>query len=114
MHKHLGLVTISVFLVCLVMVPGMFDMLFALVFVGMVPFTSYTIPPLIMLLCYVTFITLGIYLLANGLATASNVTRREIASRERARKQVLRYTKHYTHSRNTVAQKQFHTAPEHD
>jgi len=77
----------------LILVPGAFDAAFALVFLGMIPFTSYSIPPLAMLIIYALLITLGIRWLFVQPVLIPDTKRREALSRSKARRRVIKKTK---------------------
>lgn len=80
----------------LVLVPGAFDALFALVFIGMIPFTDYVIPPIVMLVSYSLLIALGLRWLFIQPVLIPDTKRREITERTIARKRVLKKTAHST------------------
>lgn len=90
MHKRVGMVAFVLFIVAFIATPGAVDKLFALFFVGLVPYTTYTIPPAAMLVIYAFLLAVGIYAIARQLVTATSPVKREMDSRQRARKKVLR------------------------
>lgn len=90
MHKRVGMVAFALCIVILIALPGAVDELFAFFFVGLVPYTSYTIPPAAMLVIYAFLLAVGIYAIAKQLVTATSPVKREMDSRERARKKILR------------------------
>lgn len=110
MHKHLGLVIFTGIVGALIFVPGLADRLFALFFIGLVPFTRYTIPAPAMLAAYAFLLAIGVFAIAHQISTAANVAKRDSESRERARKKVLRQTAK-THSGPNKAQPKKHYLP---
>lgn len=89
MHKHIGLMITTAIIAVIIFVPTAADKFFALFFVGLVPFTNYTLSPSVMLVVYAALLALGIYAIARQLVTASSPVKREIESRERARKKIV-------------------------
>ncbi len=61
MFRRTTNLVIFISLAILFLVPGVFETLFALVFIGIIPFIDYTIPPLFMLVFYGVLIAIGIY-----------------------------------------------------
>jgi len=92
MHKHIGLMITTATVAVIIFVPTAADKFFALFFVGLVPFTNYTISPSAMLAVYAILLALGIYAIARQLVTATSPVKREIESRERARKKVIHHS----------------------
>lgn len=92
MYKQFGKIFVGLFLVVMVFVPTAFDKLFALLFVGMVPFTNYVIAPNIMIGFYAILLSLTIYAVANQTVTIADTQKRENASRNKARAKVYKKT----------------------
>ncbi len=72
--------------------PGFYEEIFALVFVGVIPFTNYTLPSMVMLVIYALFLSLLVYKLTRDVVDISDPRRREISSRARARHIVQKKT----------------------
>ncbi|GEM_PF-7002412 len=98
MHKHIGLVIVAAIVGALFFVPGAADKLFALVFIGVVPFTDYTLSVTAMLSIYALLLAIGFYAIIYQLRTVANPVKREMKSRERARKKILHSTKTSQHN----------------
>lgn len=113
MHKHVVKVVFAILVVIFITVPGSVDKLFALFFVGLVPYTNYTIPPSTMLALYALLLALGIYSIGRQLVTATSPVRRDISSRDRARKKVLREAATTPAKTAKHTKKHFSTAAEH-
>ena len=111
MHKRVGMVAFILFIVALIIAPGAVDKLFALFFVGIVPYTTYTIPPAAMLVIYAFLLALGMYGIARQLATVTSPVKREIEARDRARKKIL-HTKRQTTASTHHSKKHFLAATE--
>lgn len=110
MHKHIGLVLVAGIVGVLFFVPSVADKLFALFFIGLVPFTHYTIPAQAMLAAYALLLAIGIFAIAHQINTAANPHKREIKSRERARKKVL-HTTTKAHSKTQSGHAKKHYLP---
>lgn len=89
MHKHFGLAVLVIFIGALFVLPGASDKLFALFFIGLVPYTHYTLPAETMLAIYSLLLVGGLFAIIHQISTATNAVKRDIKSRERARKKVL-------------------------
>lgn len=89
----LGLVLFCGAVIVLFLMPGALDALFALLFVGMIPFTSFVVPPLAMLIVYVLLILLGIHWLATQPARMFDPEARDRYARAKARRVVTKKTK---------------------
>lgn len=92
MHKHVGMVLTILFVTLFFVVPGISDKFFAFFFIGLVPFTNYTLPVLAMLALYALLLTSGAFVIAHLLAIATSPVKRDINAREQARKKILRST----------------------
>lgn len=90
----LGLVLFCSAVVTLFLIPGALDALFALILVGMIPFTSFVVPPLAMLIVYVLLILLGIRWFATLPNRIADTTAHEKRARQQAREVVMKKTKH--------------------
>ncbi len=90
--RHIKIALLIACVVALCIVPGLLTSLFALFFIGMIPFTNYVVPPLFMLACYGVVVVYGVYWVAAQTQTISNPVARDIASRKRARKVILQKT----------------------
>lgn len=113
MHKHIGLLLSTAFLGIFIFVPGVSDKLFALFFIGAVPFTHYILPASTMLAIYALLLALGIYAVARLSITATSEVKRDIKARERARKKVLQSTaKTHPKTKPTHPKKRYQTAVE--
>ena len=88
-----GLVLFCSAMIALFLIPGALDALFALILVGMVPFTSFVIPPLAMLIVYVLLILLGIRWFATLPNRIADTAAHEKRAREKAREVVAKKTK---------------------
>lgn len=97
-----GIVCIAAFAIALV--PGAFDALFALVFIGMVPFSDYTLPPAVMLALYTLLIVLGLRWIIVQPLLMTDAKKREVIERTKARKRVMKKTAH-THSATHTAKR---------
>lgn len=106
-------VVFAIVVVAFIAVPGAVDKLFALFFVGLVPYTNYTISPSTMLVLYALLLALGIYSIARQLVTVSSPVRRDISSRDRARKKVLHSTATKSKKPSQPSKKHFSAAAEH-
>jgi ABC-type Na+ efflux pump permease subunit len=113
MHKHVGILVTVATIIALSIIPAAADKLFTLLFVGLVPFTNYVIPPSAMLIIYAALLALGIYAFARLLVTASSPVKRDIQSRQRARKKVLRHTVVASKKQTPRTKKHFSHATEH-
>jgi hypothetical protein len=113
MHKHVAKVVFAIVIVAFIVVPSSVDKLFALFFVGLVPYTNYTIPPSTMLALYALLLALGIYSIGRQLVTATSPVRRDISARDRARKKVLRGAATTPAKATKHTKKHFSTATEH-
>lgn len=107
MHKHVGMVIVALLVGTLFFVPSIADPLFALFFIGLVPFTDYTMPPSTMLIIYAVLLALGLYGVTRQVVTVASPVKRETQSRERARKKILRQTSH----KQSAAQAKKHFLP---
>lgn len=87
-----GLAVFATAIVALFLIPGAFDTLFALIFVGMIPFTSFVVPPLAMLIVYILLILLGVRWLATQPARMFDTNEQDRLAREKARKVVAKKT----------------------
>lgn len=92
MHKHIGLLIFTVCVGIILLVPTLADKLFALFFIGLVPFTHYTLPIPAMLAAYALLLAIGLYMIARQLSLVANPAKRAVKSRELARKKVLHRT----------------------
>ena len=91
MPKHILVILIFVLsLLTLLFLPGLFDAIFAFIFVGVIPFTNATIPPTIMMLVYAALIISGVLYLTKQSYITTSPVKREEAGRKRARKKVYR------------------------
>lgn len=88
-------------LVLLVLTPGGFEALFALVFMGMIPFTTYSLPPMVMLAIYLLLIGLAVYWLATQPVFIPDNSKREPLVREKARKRVTKKVTTSSKARST-------------
>lgn len=111
MRKYtLWLVTIIAIIVFFAY-PQVYEELLALVFVGAIPFTSYTLSPLLMLVTYALFLAVLVYAFARQIINVSDPARRESASRDRARQAVKKKVSSNNYrQRKTVAKKHFQAA----
>lgn len=109
MHKHIGLVIVAVIVGSLFLVPSAADKLFALVFIGIVPFTDYTLSVQTMLGIYALLLAVGLYAILRQLRTVASPVKREMKSRERARKKILRETR-VSHKKPSIAHAKKHYA----
>lgn len=108
MHKHIGLVIVAIFVGALLLVPNASDKLFAFVFTGAVPFTNYTLSVTAMLGIYAFLLFIALSAIALLARTAASPVKREMKSRERARKKVLHDTaKLHPNPKVTKAKKQY-------
>ena len=113
MHKHIGLVIVAIFVGVLLIVPGASDKLFAFVFIGAVPFTNYTLSVTAMLGIYAFLLFIALSAIALLARTAASPVKRDIKSRERARKKVLHNTaKLHPKQKTTKAKKHYLAATE--
>lgn len=92
MHKRIGMVAVLLCVGVLFFMPILTDALFTFFFIGLVPFTDYTIPPTILLIMYFVLLTFGVYGVVHQLSTAASPTKRDIESRKRARKKIIHQT----------------------
>ncbi len=88
MDKRFTYLLVIVVFILLVLVPGGFEALFAFVFMGMIPFTSYSLPPLIMLMAYLLLIGWGIYWLATQPVFTPENSKRTALVREKTKKRI--------------------------
>lgn len=103
MDKRFTAILIVLALFLLVLTPGGFEALFALVFMGMIPFTTYSLPPLVMLAVYILLIGLAVYWLATQPVFIPDNSKREPLIRDKARKRVTKKV--------TTSSKARHTRP---
>jgi hypothetical protein len=90
MHKHIGYILLIGLALVLFLVPGLVDRLFVFFFIGLVPYTSYTLPPVFMFALYSLLLAIGVYVGMRQLSAVTNQAKRDLAARERARKKVLK------------------------
>ncbi len=113
MHKHIGLVIVILIFIVLFFVPTAADKLFALFFIGLVPFTDYAIPAPVMLGAYAALLIVSIVAIGYQLSTAASSVKRDIKSRERARKKVLHaVAKNHPKVQKTPQKKHYQAATE--
>ncbi len=93
MRKHIGLFVIIAAIALVVCVPKVLDNLVALLLVGRIPFTHYTIPSLAMLAVYAILLAVGVYSMANLAMSVASPIQRDETARKRARQKVLAGTK---------------------
>lgn len=92
MHKHVGMVMALVFVTLVFAVPSLSNKFFAFFFIGLVPFTNYTLPVEAMLALYALLLALGAFAIGHLLSVATSPVKRDIKAREQARKKVLHST----------------------
>lgn len=90
MHKHVGMILVASGLGVLFFVPGAVDKLFALFFIGLVPYTHYTLPASAMLSAYALLLAIAIFATIHQISTVASATKRDSLARQRARKKVFR------------------------
>ena len=90
MDKRFTVILAVLALVLLFLTPGGIEALFALVFIGMIPFTSYTIPPLIMLIIYIALIITGVRWIITQSLRIPNAAEYDSMAREKARARVAK------------------------
>ena len=93
MHRRFGTAIVFLIVIALVFVPGLLDRIAAFLIIGVVPYTSITLAPTVMLIFYAVLLAVGIYAIANELFVASNPVKREVKSREKARRKVHKLVK---------------------
>ena len=113
MHKHVRLVLVVVSLSALLFVPSLADKLFAFFFIGLVPYTHYSVPAPLMLALYTGLLVLGLYGIGRQFMTAANPTQRDTKARERARKKILRSAQTKPKASTTQTKKHYMAATEH-
>ena len=113
MHKRV-VVGVGIFLgvLILLLVPGIFDMLFALVFIGVIPFTTVTLPPTLMKVIYAALIIFGMYQLVNQSFTSADPVKREEVGRKRARKKITKHAKNLSKNTPTRPKKRYQPVTE--
>lgn len=93
MRKHYTVILLIILaFLALLFLPSLFDAVFAFIFVGVIPFTNTTIPPVIMMPIYAALIILGVYYLTKQSSITVNPIKREEAGRKRARKKIYKQT----------------------
>lgn len=95
--------------------PEVIDAAIALVFVGVIPFTAYTIPMTVMFAIYAVLLLVGVITLKRQLDIAYNPRQREVASRNRART-IIQKKSVVTNKKKTVTaktRKRYATVHEH-
>lgn len=93
MRKHYTIILLIILaFLALLFLPSLFDAVFAFIFVGVIPFTNTTIPPVIMMPIYSALIILGVYHLTKQSSITASPAKREEAGRKRARKKVYKQT----------------------
>ena len=105
MRNHVGMMLFIFAIAMFIMVPELLESIFALLFIGIVPVTGYIIPTGVMLLIYGALLTVAIYAITHQHAVVANKTRREAASREMARKKVLKTVKLTSSKKKTSTSK---------
>ena len=93
MRNHLVTLLFVFAVMMFIMMPGLLESIFALFFIGIMPVTGYIIPTGVMLLIYGALLIIAIYAITHQLSVVTNKSRREAASREIARKKVLKTVK---------------------
>lgn len=88
MDKRFSVFLVISALLLLVLTPGGFEALFAFIFMGMIPFTSYSLPPLVMLVAYLLLIGWAVYWLATQPVFTPENSKRGSLVREKARRRV--------------------------
>ena len=88
-RKQTLLLIIGVGLLVLFLRPDVSGALFALVFLGMIPGTSYAVPSLFMFIAYTVIAIATIHWLAHQPLYVGNLSRQEKTARSIARKKVL-------------------------
>lgn len=92
MHKHHVLFIFLIAGSALLFVPGVFNMLFAFLFVGIIPNTSYTIPGTLMLLIDAGLLAFAVYMIAKYVSLMADPVKRDMHHRDKARKRIRRYS----------------------
>lgn len=93
MNKRLvaKVVAVAILVICIIKL-DILGMLFALVFLGMIPGTTMSIPPIIMMLLYPAAIIAAIYWLAHQPLYIGSQEKQERTARAVARKRVAKKT----------------------
>lgn len=103
MPKHIVVILVFVLsLLTLLFLPSLFDAIFAFIFVGIIPFTTVAIPPLVMMPIYAALLVLCVHYLTKQSLINADPAKREEAGRKRARKQVYKKTAPKKSSGGTV------------
>lgn len=92
MHKHIGSFVVLSLLAILFIMPGIFDAIFSLLFVGVIPRTNITIPADVLMAIDALLLALTLYAMIRLLVTAGSTVKRDVIARERARKKILKRT----------------------
>ena len=93
MHKRFGITVALLFVAALVIIPGLLDECATFILIGVLPYTSIQLPSTAILVIYALLLALGVYTITSGLFTATNPVKREVASREHARRRVHKIVK---------------------
>ena len=103
MNKRLvaKVVAVAILVICVVKL-NIFSILFALVFLGMIPGTDLSIPPVVMMLLYPLAIIAAIYWLAHQPLYIGSKEKQEKTARAVARKRVAKKTSKTATKRKTA------------